>query len=249
MRLSHLTLTGVDDSVDPWALTALADALPILECAVLLDVERSGDARFPSSAWRRELYRAAPGLRIAAHVCGVASLTELAEGRAPEATELGAEVTGRTGARFGRVQLNFDASRLPPTLPTALATSWRDGRWRRGDGTPLGLVTQYNAANREVHRWFAHDDAGMFSYPSFYGVLFDESGGLGVAPRAWPRPLAGLRCGYAGGIAPANVRHVLSTLQSLLPPDCTIWIDMESGVRSDDRFDLAKAGQLIELVR
>lgn len=67
--------------------------------------------------------------------------------------------------------------------------------------------------------------------------LFDRSGGTGQRPGAWPRHPDGDRLvGYAGGIGPDNVLEVLGQIGATGP----YWIDMESGVRTDDWLDLDK---------
>lgn len=73
--------------------------------------------------------------------------------------------------------------------------------------------------------------------------LSDRSGGRGLPPASWP-PYPGRLVGYAGGIGPANVRQVLAAIGA----DGPYWIDMESGVRTDDRFDLEKCRRVCEAV-
>jgi hypothetical protein len=82
-------------------------------------------------------------------------------------------------------------------------------------------------------------------FPADYSVdwLFDASGGRGVTPSAWPA-YPGRSVGYAGGISPDNVRETIAKIATTGP----YWIDMESGVRTDDRFDLAKCRRVCELV-
>jgi phosphoribosylanthranilate isomerase len=74
--------------------------------------------------------------------------------------------------------------------------------------------------------------------------LFDASSGRGIAPAAWPAH-PGRRVGYAGGIKPDNVLDVIRAGVGAAGP---YWIDMESGVRTDDRFDLTKCRQVCEAV-
>jgi hypothetical protein len=84
-----------------------------------------------------------------------------------------------------------------------------------------------------------------FPQGSRIGWLFDASGGRGVAPVAWPRhPGGGQLVGYAGGIGPENVREVIAAIDAGGP----YWIDMESGVRADDRFDLEKCRAVCEAI-
>ncbi|MGV7120371.1 MULTISPECIES: hypothetical protein [unclassified Sphingopyxis] len=70
--------------------------------------------------------------------------------------------------------------------------------------------------------------------------LFDTSFGTGKTPDAWP-PLpatSGPFCGFSGGIRSENARSVVDAIAA--PEGAQYWIDMESGVRTDGRFDLGK---------
>jgi hypothetical protein len=73
--------------------------------------------------------------------------------------------------------------------------------------------------------------------------LFDASGGRGVEPAAWPA-YPGRLVGYAGGIGPDNVAAVIEKIGATGP----YWIDMESKVRTNDRFDLELCRQVCETV-
>lgn len=75
-------------------------------------------------------------------------------------------------------------------------------------------------------------------------ILYDVSGGRGIEPARWPRAPLGIRMGYAGGITPDNV---LDALRDIGPVEPT-WIDMESGVRTDDVLDLAKVEAVLSKV-
>ena len=77
--------------------------------------------------------------------------------------------------------------------------------------------------------------------------LFDVSFGRGNRPTVWPTlPLDGPFCGYSGGIGPATV---VETLAAIAPVAGSLyWIDMESGVRTDRRFDIAKCEQVCRAV-
>jgi len=63
--------------------------------------------------------------------------------------------------------------------------------------------------------------------------LFDTSGGRGEAPFVWPA-YPGRMVGYAGGLGPETVLGALEAIDA----QGSYWIDMESGVRTDDWFDL-----------
>lgn len=75
--------------------------------------------------------------------------------------------------------------------------------------------------------------------------LFDASGGRGLEPMTWPRHPGGDRLvGYAGGIGPDNVLDVIAAIGAEGP----YWVDMESRVRTDDRFDLGLCRRVCEAV-
>ena len=79
-------------------------------------------------------------------------------------------------------------------------------------------------------------------FPAEAGVdwLFDVSFGTGVRPDRWPAPPTAVDPfgGYSGGIGPDTVGEILARIAA--PPGALYWIDMESGVRTDGAFDLAK---------
>jgi len=78
-------------------------------------------------------------------------------------------------------------------------------------------------------------------------ILFDASGGRGEVNTTWPEPIGNF-CGYAGGFNPENVEERVRDLAEFLPENQIIWIDMESGVRTEDIFDLDKAESVIRSV-
>lgn len=76
--------------------------------------------------------------------------------------------------------------------------------------------------------------------PNGVDWLFDVSFGEGVRPTSFPRldrdhPF----CGFSGGIDPGNVGGLLAG-RLRIDGAPAFWIDMESGVRSGGRFDLAR---------
>lgn len=78
-------------------------------------------------------------------------------------------------------------------------------------------------------------------FPAQNGVdwLYDMSFGAGVTPSDWPQLIPdGPFCGYSGGIGPSTVVEILDRIAA--PSGALYWIDMESGVRTDGAFDLAK---------
>lgn len=74
-------------------------------------------------------------------------------------------------------------------------------------------------------------------------ILHDRSGGLGITPDSWP-PHPGRLVGYAGGITPENLERIRRAIAAR----GRHWLDMETGIRTDDRLDLDKCEAILKAV-
>lgn len=213
MKIQLVTLTGADDSVEPSELYDLSATFPWVEWGVLYS-EKCGRPRFPSDRWLTKLaavkYFVGPEMKLAGHLCGYY-------------VELVLDFNGAEGADpfVDRVQLNLSRARLRKVLQTELP------RFSR----PFILGGNYK---------------GVENFDSKEGrflPLFDASGGKGKLEKNWPKPFMQdgrpILCGYAGGLGPDNLADELKKIEDAVG-DATIWIDMESSLRTDDRFDLKK---------
>jgi hypothetical protein len=66
--------------------------------------------------------------------------------------------------------------------------------------------------------------------------LYDPSGGRGMSPERWPDNPSGRPVGYAGGINALNVVGINAMVGPKSPSG--YWLDMETGIRTDDWLDL-----------
>lgn len=221
MRLRYCSVTGADDAVDVEDLSALAVEYPFLECAILLLPARAGHPRFPSHGWIRDFSRRYRGANTAMHLCGEAFLGFVAgENEVLDLMEGFRRI--QLNLKFGDVEGKYD--------PAALAARVQSfPNWQ--------FIIQY-----------APDKQGILpllrGVPN-HAVLFDASAGRGLLPEAWDVPLQGHFCGYAGGLNPGNIGENLRRIAAAAG-DVETWVDMETGVRTDDRFDLAKVRQVLE---
>jgi phosphoribosylanthranilate isomerase len=88
---------------------------------------------------------------------------------------------------------------------------------------------------------------GAFPHQDTISALLDSSGGRGIDTPLKVRPSSG-KVGYAGGFNPDNVGEKLSfLLQNVRMGE--FWIDMESGVRTDDWFDTNKVRQVLAICK
>lgn len=231
MKLTHCTLTGVDDATDLARLPSLSRDYPIVEWGFLYSPTRQGQpGRYPSVATLQRAFRDLPGdVRVALHVCGEGVADLLA--REPVAHELMTLVA----ARGGRVQLNFSQTRNPVDL-VALA--------RFLDEFPkTSFITQHNTSNQDVWR-------ALSAHPN-HAILFDASGGTGILPKQWPQPVSAAACGYAGGLGPDSLYRNLGNIAAAAGHR-PFWIDMESRLRLKDgdgidRFDLDRCRFCLEI--
>jgi hypothetical protein len=85
------------------------------------------------------------------------------------------------------------------------------------------------------------------SHPIFW--LYDPSGGKGISQKEWPvHTDQNVMVGYAGGINPSNISDVVEQIGSRTGQG-PYWLDMESGVRSDDDWlDLDKCENILSAV-
>ena len=125
---------------------------------------------------------------------------------------------------FRRVQLN--ARRYPDF----------DVIKRFADTFDQRIILQHRASFSQVPMY--HDKVEY---------LFDVSGGRGKdSLDQWPNPSAWCRCGYAGGVNFDNVEAAAKFVRQW--PFHSCWIDMESGVRTNDAFDQSKVERICKLV-
>lgn len=221
-RLEGVTLTGVDMSTDIDAAVELACRHPLVEYGVLLSRSQAGQpGRYGTFAFIEEAGKRfeRAGVSAALHVCGGAVHALIAGD---------AEIEDLTHD-YGRIQLNFNAQRTPVDLEALDTCIARLGKQ---------VITQHNDANAAV-------SAGLRS-PNHH-VLFDASGGVGKRSDGWPAPIPGKFCGYAGGIGPDTVAADLEGITEATGSGI-FWIDMESSLRIDDRFDLDLCRAVMEAV-
>ena len=215
------TLTGVDEHTPIHKIARLQRQYPFVEFGVLVSPKRAGTGRYPSYQWIDALLSdgAISRRQMALHVCGEA-VERLLSG-APDDMD-------RLSRLTRRVQLNF---RYSPALRDRLAKLI----YERPGAT---FITQYNEANCDV--W------NECPAPN-HQVLFDRSGGRGITPDGWSVPHSRAQFGYAGGLGPENLAQQLPRIHAAAAGH-NYWIDMESGLRTEDRFDLDKAEQVLEIV-
>lgn len=71
-----------------------------------------------------------------------------------------------------------------------------------------------------------------------FSILFDASGGNGISPEKWQKPIYETHLtGYSGGLSPTNVMRNLNAINAVVPNEDRIWIDAEGKLKSQTLFE------------
>ncbi len=222
MQLKYCSITGADDAVDPADLAKIAAEFPFVEWAILWLPAQAGEPRCPSRAWIENFARTYKGGYTAMHLCGK-GLIDFVEEK-PEVLSL--------MSTFKRIQLNLEFGKMDGLYDPARLLQ------RVKDSPQWEFIIQYV----EEKSWLLPKLRDIHNH----SLLFDASAGRGVSPDSWPAPVPGHFCGYAGGINPENVGKNLDMITRVADSQVT-WIDMESGVRTDDHFDTEKVRRVLQI--
>ena len=226
MRLQHITFTGIDGKTDLGRLWEIQQEYPIAEFGVLVakNWRDNGNRYFnPSYLNSIERYSGGGGLNLSAHLCGSIARAAIKGDWQPF----------RDWARcypffFKRCQINIAKSAENPE-----SFVWE------GDAQLFDeIILQQKSAK----------DCPLFmnsKISDHITVLLDGSGGKGINTPLEPLNLPH-KIGYAGGF---NADNVADKLSFLLTSEQVgdFWIDMESGVRTDDWFDLDNVVKVLEI--
>ncbi len=228
--LTKVTITGADDSVDPYSLVDISAKYPFVEWALLSSRASIGKPRFPSTLWIKELAALSAPIKVATHLCG-AYVREYLLGDVKFKKEI-----FQLLCLSARIQINTHG--VPhefnePLFIDALRNNYT-----------IQHIFQYDDVNTNII------NAAIQSKCVNVQALFDLSHGDGILPAHWPDPIAGIRCGYAGGLSPDNVEENIIKIENKTVGK-PVWIDMETHVRSnnDRQFDLNKVVAVLDIAK
>jgi hypothetical protein len=228
MKLLGVTITGADDGINPLDILQLAAKYPFVEWAILFSKAKQGQARYPSPEWIQDLIEkdAEYSALFSAHLCGKwvrqvckGDWSFLSDAEFPCDLKF-----------FDRVQLNFHCyvkrikdqeAFVKPLLDFPVA---------------MQFIFQLNNLNSPLLDYAVSE--GLDAVP-----FFDLSGGAGKLPENWPKTEK--MCGYAGGLSPENLEEQLRIIDEQAEGE--VWVDTESGVRTDNQFDLDKVNRFLEI--
>ena len=269
MKINKVTITGADDKTNPNDLIDLSIKYPFVEWAILFSNSRQGQERYPSEEWKMKfdtLSRLMPGSnkQVAAHFCGWYSNEVLENSNI--------DLLRNLSSIFKRVQINYNFKRsknwkLTPVLEYAKENPDRSiifqYNFNNADAlTDMIIESEFKdpinqamiqAAKKTLK---THGQEVIENVPSNVHFLFDSSGGNGlyVDSLFYTEPILDYYTGYAGGINCENVESICKiitdnkpTTHIYHPNNTNCWIDLESGVRTNNEFDLEKAETILRI--
>lgn len=228
MKLTRVTFTGIDEWTDLQRLSRLSQQYPYAEFGLLVSKNWTHNGpRFPNPAiiWKLANLWGQQPLSLACHLCGDLAI-DAAHG--DWSYDTFAEAMNEPGLIiiFERVQLNIDSKPFFDELHR-----FQKGRFE--------IIVQMQ--NDTLCRQFIEGGS-----PEGMSYLIDSSGGRGIDTPIEVVDAPDIHIGYAGGIGPENVEEKLRYLLQY-PSEGKFWIDMESRVRTADRFDLDKVEEVLRI--
>lgn len=219
--ISLVTFTGIDERTDLTRVREFVEKYRFVEFGVLLSLTpEDKDARYMYLDQIRHVAEALHDVPLALHVCGSA-VQHLVFNSHPDVVAL--------AAKFGRVQLNFNAKKAKFTsgdLESAMTA------------IPGKVITQHFPGNTQL--------VNELRAPN-HQVLYDTSGGSGRPTQHWLPPFERKATGYAGGLGPEGIHESLEAIANAAGTT-PVWIDMESRVRTDGYLNLDKCAVVAEAV-
>lgn len=228
--MAKLSITGADDPVSIPMLCALAFQYPQTEFALLYYPEKEGAPRNPSKQWRMDFLRNMPKENTAIHLCGKQAFDEIFDpgfALSDYFYEL---------KRYGRIQLNINARY------DIFTTEQIHAVYDRLLQHNFNIILQYNPKSASWIEPYLENNPN----PQQISILLDSSLGKGVATEVFDVPAhlveQGYSIGFAGGLNPENIKDTHGKVLAYNVPK--YWLDLESGVRTNNEFDQLKARKL-----
>lgn len=220
-------IAGVDHTCEITDLELIKYEFPFLEWGVLYS-KNAGRLRYPDGVWLHEFHSSVTG-KLSAHLCGGYPREILEDGNF--------DILDQLPVKYDVIQLNynFEARKGKWRIPNIIKL-FRDTAVHK---VPRDIILQLNKANKEMvrkfHKW------------NVVRVLVDASGGRGIPITEIPDINWTSYTGIAGGINPDNIEGVAELVTKHESAN-DAWLDLESGVRTDNHLDLVKVRQLLERV-
>jgi len=232
MIFDFIAITGADDAVDLSFLDDMMSKYPHVEWGILFSDKRKGQPRYPSDAWLARLtdtFYTKFDTAFAAHLCGAMCDRLIEQGS--EIYKTGELIEHSVPKLFSRLQLNSFPEHCDRTDKINMLASGL-----LSDGIEIILQVPNEKVEMACQRTFLEN----------VSFLYDGSRGTGIAPSEWPEIRVPGYAGFAGGLSLDNLKVALDTLCAR-PGDGHFWLDLETGARTDDKFDMKKVERILRI--
>ena len=213
--LKRVTFSGIDQQTKVQDLKRLYEKYPFVEFVFLYSMQANQKG---VGRYPNKMilknYKNA-GLPMAVHLCGQIAHDLVKNG---DWNVVYKDLKGYMDL-FDRIQLN-----IPKTKRFSRELTFPEDKQ---------IIIQLHEGTEDLFNCYRH-------LPNVVGFQ-DASGGRGIAETEWMLPETE-PFGYAGGINPENVVSVVEDLTIIC--DYDFWIDMETGIRTDDKFDVNKCEEI-----
>lgn len=234
-NLRLVSFVGVDEKTNFAELERFSNGyagLGLVEWSVLFSDSKSvgNYTRYPSYKFCKDFLEksaATTYVHSSLHLCG--SVIERYLDKEKDVMELCKEAH--------RIQLNLNIKDYPDYQKLA------DRIWSVQKQFGHSIILQQNKTKAKFMEVFLKGNIFPIS------ILHDGSGGFGREIEEVVAPDETHFTGYAGGIKPENVVKIVDLIESRNTNNKEYYIDMESGVRTDNVFSLEKCQQVMRNLR
>ena len=216
--MTQLTIgfCGADDQTNILEMINLSNKYNNIEWGILFHPKKTESNRYPSQTFVKKLGKTA--LPLAGHLCG-AYCSQVLQGDTSFVKSLD---------KFRRIQVNatiendveFNLNNATDGLAKSIKTC-----------PEIEWILQYNTQTKDLCRAILSKELPNVS------ILYDASCGTGLTISSFENTEKYNKVGFAGGISNTNIVSIVNQVQK--ETECQ-WIDMESGVRTNDNFDIEK---------
>jgi hypothetical protein len=232
-----VSFVGVDTQTDLDALRAIQDLrhlgdAPVIEWGVLYSPQRAGkQKRYPTLNFVEDflMNEANANIRMSLHLCG-AAVEEYLYDENSVARKLVNEGLCRTQLNFAMDK--YDAEELANLIVKLVVSEGHN------------LIVQHNKSKKKFVETLISKFQNVTNTTGWVDFLYDGSGGFGRVIEKFDPPINGYFTGYAGGLKPENVEQIVRGIGKVANDN--YYIDMESGVRTNDLLDLEKCKAIMQ---
>lgn len=236
--LTKISFVGVDELTDTLELISMeanTKGFYGIEAGVLYSLNNAGiKPRYPSlkfiESFPKRFKHSGVGTSI--HLCGSQIIKEF----------LSKKIDKKFLQQFNRLQININAKTFIEENSSNLEELY-NSITESVNYYDKTCIFQNKEQNIELNEKIRQNCNNLYSYR--YNFLYDSSGGASKEIEIIKEPFGDFYTGYAGGLNPSNVVEIVNKIDNLNPSNRSYYIDMESGIRTDDRFDILKCKKII----